>query len=202
MEEIITLDGRQFKLTVDRPLTTTEKAQVLSEIRKQTGCGTCGPRVANMGNDWQYGGIRSLVPTCTTSTKASGDAVSLQAGPTGGVGSYHVRFFRKPNAAGAMAYGELGSVRTVAEGSTTGTSFTLYDTDLVAASGDTLAGTPTASTTGAITDPGDAGAPLANAKIRVATTTYDSCPTGPQTCVEFCDVNLACVAPTCNFVVT
>lgn len=56
MEEIITVDGRQFKLSADRPLTVQEKAQTIAEIRKQTGCGTCGPKVSKMGNDWQYGG--------------------------------------------------------------------------------------------------------------------------------------------------
>ncbi len=56
MEEIITLDGKQFKLTTDRPLTAEQKEQVIAEIRKQTGCGTCGPKVSKMGNDWQYGG--------------------------------------------------------------------------------------------------------------------------------------------------
>src|SRR3990167_10095345 len=99
MEEIITLDGRQFKLTVDRPLNATERAQVLSEIRKQTGCGTCGPRVANMGNDWQYGGIYGLtVPqtpstgSCVTGTKKSTDPVTLSVQPTGGVGPYTAWF--------------------------------------------------------------------------------------------------------------
>jgi hypothetical protein len=202
MEEIITVDGRQFKLSTDRPLTAHEKAQTIAEIRKQTGCSTCGPRVANMGDDWQYGGIRSLAPTCVTGTKASGEVVTLSASPSGAVGPYYVRFWRKPNAAGAMAYGELGSARTVSEGSSTSTNFTLYDTDLVAASGDTTAGTPTTGATGAITDPYGAGAAIATGKIRVATTTYDSCPTGAQSCVEYCDINLACVAPTCNFVVT
>ena len=143
-----------------------------------------------------------MAPTCITTTKASGDSIGLAAAPSGAVGPYFVRFWRKPNVAGTMAYGELGTVRTVTEGSSTSTSFTLYDTDLISASGDTLASTPTTNATGAITDPGTGTAALAVGKIRVATTTYDSCPTGAQSCVEYCDVNLACIPPTCNFVVT
>lgn len=196
MEEIVTVDGHQFRLTVDRPLTATERAQVLADIRKQTGCSSCHqPRTLG-------GGIYSLAKTCPAGTKASGEAINLQEGPTGGVGPYYVRFWRKPSAAGTMVYSEIGGTRTVAEGSTTGASFTLYDTDLVAASGDTLAGTPTTNASGVIADPGGGTAPLATGKIRVASTTYDSCPTGAQTCIEYCDVNLACVAPTCNFVVS
>ena len=68
MEEIVTVDGRQFKLSVDRPLTATEKAQVLTEIRKQTGCGTCGPaRTMTAG----FADIQSML-TCFGGTKSSG----------------------------------------------------------------------------------------------------------------------------------
>lgn len=201
MEEIVTIDGRQFKLTVDRPLAAQERASVIADIRKQT-CGTCGPRVANMGNDWQYGGIQSLVPTCTASTKASGQTITLETAPNGGVGPYTVRFWRKAGGTGG-AYSMVGTTKTpVVEASTVTETITLVDADLAGATGDTTAGTPTTGPTGAITEPGGSGAPLASAKIRVATTTTDSCPTGSQYCVEYCDVNLACVAPTCNFVVT
>lgn len=199
MEEIITVDGRQFKLSADRPLTVQEKAQTIAEIRKQTGCGTCGPKIANMGNDWQYGGIRGLAPNCVTATKSSGDTITLATTPSGAIGPYRVRFFRK-SAPGA--YSELGSVRTITELSSTSTTITLIDADFTGAVGDTTAGVPTTGATGAITDPEDTSLALVAGKIRVATTTYDSCPTGAQSCVEYCDINLACVAPTCNFVVS
>ena len=200
MEEIVTLDGRQFKLSIDRPLTATEKAQVLAEIRKQTGCGTCAqPGIRSMDPNWGYGGIRSMAPTCVTGTKSSGDVVTLAAAPSGAIGPYHVRFFRK-SAPGA--YTELGSVRTITELSSTSVTIGLIDADFTGAVGDTTAGVPTTGATGAIADPEDTSLALAVGKIRVATTTYDSCPTGAQSCVEYCDVNLACVAPTCNFVVS
>ncbi len=200
MEEIITVDGKQFKLTTDRPLTAFERQQTISAIRSQTGCSSCRqPATMSVGG---FGDIYGLEDSCVTTTKSSGDAITLAAAPSGAIGPYHVRFWRMPNASYAMAYGEVGSVRTITEGSSTSTSFSLVDSDLVAASGSTTAGTPTTGATGAIADPVDSGAPLAAGYIRVATTVYDSCPTGAMSCVTYCDVALGCIAPTCNFTVT
>ncbi len=197
MEEIITVDGRQFKLSTDRPLTALERAQTIAQIRQQTGCSSCGPRTMSP----EYG-IYSMTPTCSTATKASGQIISLAAAPDGGIGPYTVRFWRKAGGTGGT-YSLVGTTKTsVTEATTVTESITLNDFDVSSATGDTTAGAPTASTSGAITDPFGGAAPLAAAKIRVATTTTDLCPSGIQTCVEYCDVNLACVAPTCNFVVS
>lgn len=196
MEEIVTVGGKQYKLTTDRPLTALERQQTIAQIQRQTGCSTCRqPTTLSAG----FGDIYGMAPTCVTGTKSSGDTITLATTPSGAIGPYSVRFFRK-SAPGP--YTELGSVRTVLEGSSTSTSITLTDADFTGAIGDTTAGVPTTGATGAITDPEDTSAVLAVGKIRVATTTYDSCPTGSQSCVEYCDINLACVAPTCNFVVT
>ena len=195
MEEILTIDGRQFKLSTDRPLTATEKAQTIAQIRQQTGCGSCGPaRTMTAG----FANIQSML-TCFGGTKSSGDSVTLTATPAGAVGPYYVRFWRK-SAPGA--YTELGTVRTVTETGSTSTTITLGDADLTGAVGDTTAGTPTTGATGTITDPENSSSTFGAGILRVATTTYDSCPTGAMSCVEKCDVSLACVAPTCNFVVT
>ncbi len=198
MEEIITLDGRQFKLTTDRPLTALERAQTIAEIRKQTGCSSCNqPRT--MSSEY---GIYSMTPTCTASTKASGQTITLAAAPDGGVGPYTVRFWRKAGGTGGT-YSLVGTTKnSVTEATTVTESITLNDFDISSATGDTTAGAPTVNTAGTISDPFGGTAALANGKIRVATTTTDLCPTGIQTCVEYCDVNLACVAPTCNFVVS
>lgn len=201
MEEIVTVDGRRFKLSVDRPLTATERAQVLTEIRKQTGCGTCGPRTAPRTMAAGFANIQSM-STCFEDTKSSSDSVTLTATPEGAVGPYHVRFWRK-SAPGI--YTEIGNERTVAETDSTSTTITLTDADLTGAVGDATAGIPTVddpSSTGAITDPENSSATFGAGVLRVATTTYDSCPTGARGCAEYCDVSLACVAPTCNFVVT
>lgn len=196
MEEIVTVDGKQFKLTTDRPLTALERQQTIAQIRQQSGCSSCGPRSLSAG----YGGIQNL-GACNTRTYAESNTVTLVAGPLGGTGPYHVRFWRLPNVGGTMTYSELGSAQTCAEGATVGTSFILYDTDFVAASGTTTAKEPITNTAGAISD-GTTVSTLAAGSIRVATTIYDSCPTTPQTCVSYCDINLACTAPTCNFVVS
>ncbi len=196
MEEIVTVGGKQFKLTTDRPLTALERQQTIAQIQQQTGCSSCHqPNTLNAG----FGDIYGMAPTCVTGTKSSGDTVTLSATPSGAIGPYYVRFWRK-SAPGA--YSEIGSVRTVTELSSTSTFFALTDADFTGAVGDTTAGVPTTGSTGAITDPENTSLALAVGKIRVATTTYDSCPTGAQSCVEYCDINLACVAPTCNFVVS
>lgn len=133
-------------------------------------------------------------------TKYSGDSLNLQASPTGAIGPYHVRFWRKPTSGGVMSWQEIDTTRTVSEGSSTSTSFTLYDLDVASAVGHSGALTPDSDTAGTISESG-ATASLAPSKIRVATTVYDSCPITPQVCLSYCDVTLGCVAPTCNFTV-
>jgi len=194
MEEIITLDGRQFKLTVDRPLTATERAQVLADIRKQTGCGTCGPRPLSMG----YGGIQSLA-ACATGPKTAGQTITLAAAPNGGTFPYTVRFWRKSAPGG---YTTVGTQTPGTEGATVSTSFVVTDADVTGAVGDATASVPTTGPTGAVSDTEGGGATLSALAIRVAATTTDSCPTSAQSCIEWCDVSLTCPAPTCNFVVS
>lgn len=136
---------------------------------------------------------------CTGTPKLSGENITLQASPNNGTGPYYVRFWRKSSPG---PYTELGTVATTIEGNTASYIITLTDADLVGATGDPSAGTPLTNISGAITDPEDSTAPLLISKIRVATTIYDSCPTTPKTCLSYCDVSLACVAPVCNFIVT
>jgi hypothetical protein len=137
---------------------------------------------------------------CPTSPRYSGNSINLQASPNGAIGPYYVRFWRKPTSAGSMTWQELGTTRSVSEGSSTSTSFTLYDLDVASAIGHSGALTPDSNIAGTISESGAAAA-LAVGKIRVATTIYDSCPITPQVCLSYCDVTLGCVAPTCNFTV-
>lgn len=218
MEEIVTVDGRQFKLTVDRPLTATERAQTLAEIRKQTGCGTCGqPRTANLGSDWQYGGIYGLtVPqtpstgSCPVGTKKSGDAVTLSVDPTGGVGPYTAWFYLKHSATETgtlITTARLGAatnpITSSTEGITVSRTYTLDDADVAAATGDGAATTPIDVDSGGVLSFSTAVITLSSATLRFITAIRDSCAggSGPGTCVQWCDVSLACIAPTCNFVV-
>jgi hypothetical protein len=204
MEEIVTVDGKQFKLTTDRPLTALEKSQTIAQIRAQTGCSSCRqPASLSPGFGDMYGLYDT--GTCVGTTKASGSTITLASAPNGAIGPYYVRFFRMPGTSqtNASTFSELDTVRTVEELSNTSTSFTLYDTDLVAAKGNTLADIPTTNATGALlTTVGTGTKPLTVGYIRVFTTVYDSCPTGAQSCVSSCDVQLGCIAPTCNFTVT
>ncbi len=210
MEEVVTIDGRQFKLTVDRPLTATEKAQVLADIRKQTGCSTCGGnRTLGMGGDYGIFGMNTGSGSCTAPAKSMGQTVTLSAAPTGGTEPYTVNFWIK--------FDNNAPVQTVTSGNFSGTAYSgvgegvavtghyiLTESDMPPS----LAGSATATwATGVNTS---SGAPLfgatANALsagyFRVYSTVFDTCPTGSQTCVNECDVAITCVAPTCNFVVT
>ena len=172
MEEIITIDGKQFKLTTDRPLSALERAQTIDQIRKQTGCTSgCGQRVSNMGN----GTIFSMAPTCTRTTYSSGDVVTMAAAPNGGIGPYRVTFYYDKGAGDV----QVGATQTGITEATTATQL-LTITDLIAI-GAAFAGAGT---------------------IQLKVVTDDSCPTGPQTCTETCTIGAVCVAPTCNFVVT
>ena len=149
-----------------------------------------------------YGAPQEPKSACPT-IKYSGESINLASSPDGAIGPYHVRFFRMPGsgAVNALSYGEIGGARTVSEGSSTSTSFTLYDTDFVAASGNSTAGTPETNGVGDIIEVHGSTSPLSIGKIRVATTVYDSCPTGSKSCISYCDIALGCVAPTCNFTV-
>ena len=158
----------------------------------------CGSAVVQAS----YGAPQAPTEACP-SVKYSGESINLASAPNGAIGPYHVRFFRMPasGAINALSYGEIGYARYVNEGSSTSTSFTLYDTDFVAASGNSTAGTPETNGTGDIIDVHGSTAPLSIGKIRVATTVYDSCPTGSKSCISYCDITLGCVSPTCNFTV-
>ena len=41
MIEIVTIDGKQFELTTEYPLTEQQRQQTISDIRRQTGCTSC-----------------------------------------------------------------------------------------------------------------------------------------------------------------
>ncbi len=206
MEEIVTVDGRQFKLSVDRPLNATERAQVLTEIRKQTGCSTCHqPRTLSTGGVYSLPFDSDVTGTTTATVKNSGSTVTLTAGPSGGTRPYTVRFWRSNTGVAPIA---VGSAHTTAAGDTEGTtvadSYVILDVDVAAAIGNTTAGTPLAVdiATGAIALGGTA-AELATGSIRFYSSVVDSCPgTDKGTCAQYVDVVVTCVAPTCNFVVT
>lgn len=234
MEEIITVDGRQFKLSTDRPLTAQEKAQTMTEIRKQTGCGTCGPNVAKMGNDWQYGGIRSLPGTPGTNTKGTAsstidDVVTLNATPDFGTAPYTVRFLRQIGGIdgttpsllviGALVDTTQYGLQTdnteqtdLIDGQkTTDVVYQLSDAEIVAAgTGAIVIADGPGEGDGGV-DGSGLGLPVLVANtVRFITHVKDSCPTKASVgaplpgrhCLQYVDLTVVCVAPTCNFVVT
>ena len=125
--------------------------------------------------------IAEEVPTCTTTPKHSGDIITLQLTPTGGIGPYTVEF-RKDDVVidPSLLLDEFGvpsisnPLTDVSEDILLTRKYTLTDTDIAAA------------TTGTI-------------KFSVIAT--DSCPTGPLSCDQYCDITIECVAPVCNFTV-
>lgn len=59
MKEMVTIDGKQFELMTEYPLTEQQRQQTIANIRKQSGCSSCN-KTQSLG-----GGIQSLVsPTC------------------------------------------------------------------------------------------------------------------------------------------
>jgi hypothetical protein len=202
MEEVLTIDGKQFKLTTDRPLTAEQKAQTITEIRKQTGCGTCGPKVASANPNWKYGGIKSLAVTCPApgisgaedNPKVVTNTITMVATPVQGVSPYMITFRKTPAAsadgseAGAtevMTAGRLGGLanpttKTITEGTPITRVYTLDLDDL----------------NGAVTKAGDT-----MPSITFASTIEDSC-TPVQTCVNACKIFVGCVPPVCDFVVS
>jgi hypothetical protein len=85
MEETITVDGKQFILTADTPLTTEQKEQAIAEIRKQSGCG-CSGKVANVA------GIETMTKTCTKTSAFVGETITLKATGSGGTPPYLIVF--------------------------------------------------------------------------------------------------------------
>ena len=58
MIEIVTVDGKQFELTTEYPLTEQQRQQTISDIRRQTGCTSCN-KTQSLG-----GGIQTLATAC------------------------------------------------------------------------------------------------------------------------------------------
>lgn len=219
MDEYINIDNMMYKLSFADSLTPEQRNQqrdlAIQQVRNanrstQTGCASCPPRVLGPNsmqqNDWQYGGIQSLVTnigsvTCPTG-KGSGSTVTLAASPNGGVEPYTVRFWRMITTT-VQPVG--GTASGITEGGSTSVSYVLSDADVAAATGNSAALAPSDvdNTTGAPVLGGATTAILAGT-IRHFTTVVDSCSgTGaPGKCVQWCDLALVCVAPVCNFVVT
>lgn len=201
MEETITVDGKQFILTADIPLTAEQKAQTIAEIRKQTGCDKCGSK-----SDWQHEEKIAAMQTCTKTITSSNieDVVTLVATPDRGTAPYTVTFLGQFGAApvvlatGTSPYGLTGTnpQTGLPNGQiTSSVTYQITDAQIIASAG----GPPVATDVNGSGINVPAGA--ANT-IRFLVHTSDSCPTGAKHCVEYCDLGIVCAVPTCSFTVT
>lgn len=200
-------------LTVEQMKNMTSE-QIIAAYRqgyKLVQGGASQPQV--MSQDWQYGGRVQALPfgggdtgTCTPTPKQSGNTVNLSTTPNGGVAPYDVRFWKSLDGASLNQTDITGATQTAQpENVAVLASYTLTDTDVAGALGGAgaLAPSDVNTTTGAITL-GGAAAVLTAGAIRFYTSIIDSCTGsgGKGTCAQYCDVSLACAAPTCSFVVT
>ena len=62
MIEIVTVDGKQFELTTEYPLTEQQRQQTISDIRRQTGCTSCNKTQSLDGS------IQTLAASCVNVT--------------------------------------------------------------------------------------------------------------------------------------
>lgn len=113
---------------------------------------------------------------CPASPKYSGDTITLEATPTGGIGPYNIEFLKNtitinPSRLG----GSSNPILSSPEGTTITRIYTLNDLDISSASGGTI-----------------------DFSVNVS----DSCPTGSVSCNSTCTIAIGCIAPTCNFTVT
>ena len=116
-----------------------------------------------------------VLASCPTSPRYSGDTITLEATPTGGIGPYDIEFKKDTVTIDPSRLGGLDNpILSSPEGTTITRAYTLDDLD-VSTSGGTI-----------------------DFSVHI----IDSCPTGPMFCTETCSINIGCVAPVCNFTVT
>lgn len=84
MEEIITVDGMQYKLTYYSPLTEEQLTQTISNIKKGSGCG-CGNKAAHLGEVYalQTSGCANLNMLAPPNITVTGIKVGTIDCPTG-----------------------------------------------------------------------------------------------------------------------
>ena len=118
---------------------------------------------------------------CPSGPKYSGGSVILRATPRDGIGPYLVEFYKDEV---PIPFGRLTSplvitdnptTKSIVENTLVGGTYILDDIDVANAVG---------------------------GRINFSVYIEDSCPTGSMNCGSTCTINIGCVAPVCNFVVT
>jgi len=126
----------------------------------------------------EFGGYSKSLATCPTTPKYSGDIITLKATPKDGTGPYYVEF-RKGSIPTIIDPSRLegldNPIYDALEDVQITRVYTLDDLDISSASTGT---------------------------IDFSVYIEDSCPTGPLSCTDTCTINIGCLAPVCNFIVT
>lgn len=113
---------------------------------------------------------------CPSTPKCSGDPITLQATPKDGIGPYIVTFKKDDNTIDPSRFEDQSNpINNTSENETITRVYTLNDVDIANATGGT---------------------------ITFSVLISDSCPTGAQTCEEFCIINVGCRTPICNFIIS
>ena len=131
----------------------------------------CGDNIGTTTGSIDITGPITL--TCPITPKYSGDTITLEATPTGGIGPYYVEFNKDGNINPEIS-GGANPIYNVPENTTITRTYALTDENVRNA----LTGTMTFSVF-----------------------MSDSCPTTAQTCTQECVVNIGCIPPVCNFTV-
>ena len=118
---------------------------------------------------------------CPAVLKYSGNPIQLRATPRDGIGPYLVEFYKDEV---LIPFGRLTSpvgittnptTKSIVENTDVGGTYILHDIDVANAIG---------------------------GRINFSVYIEDSCPTGPMNCGSTCTIDIGCIAPVCNFVVT
>ncbi len=202
MEEIITVNDQQYKLFSNQLLTSEHISKAIEQLKILYGPRGCVKMresfsIQQMSLQQIFGNLMILTSSCPGGTKQKGGTISLNAAPMGGIAPYTVMYYKK---IGTTAPVQIGTTATgISEAtnsttpSTTTQTYTILNDDIKNSTGDATpnpGASPYVSTA------------LASGYLRIITQITDSCPTGAQSSIEFCDVSLSCAAPTCNLIIT
>lgn len=202
MEEIIAINNQQYKLFSNQPLTSEHISKAIEQLKilyVPRGCVRMRESfsIQQMSSQQIFGNLMILTSSCPGGTKQKGGTISLNAAPMGGIAPYTVMYYKKigtssPVQIGTTATGVSEATNSTTPSTTTQT-YTILNDDVKNSTGDVTpnpAASPYVSAT------------LSSGYLRIITQITDSCPTGSQNSIEFCDVSLSCAAPTCNLIIT
>ena len=201
MEETVTINEQQYKLSYYQPLTPEQRSKAIEQLKilyVPKGCIIMreSSPMQQMSSQQIYGNLMILTSSCPGGTKQKGGTISLNAAPMGGIAPYTVMYYKKigtaaPTQIGTTATGVSEATNSTTPSTTTQT-YTILNDDVKNSTGDP---------TPAPGSPPYVSTALVSGHLRIITQITDSCPTGSQSSIEFCDVSLSCASPACNLII-